>query len=398
MEIKYPLAKETIDKNDIGLLISWLKKYPKLTKGDLTLEFEQRWADYIGTKYSVFCNSGSSANLLMSAVIQKTLNKERFNVVVPSVGWITTISPFIQSNNCNLFMLDADKNTFGIDLDQLEELCKLEQIDIVIFVQVLGIPHYKKRLLELKKKYGFKLLEDACAALGAKYSDKKMVGTVGDMSSFSFYFGHQLSTIEGGMVNTNSKEIYDLLLMYRSHGWGKDLDEKTYNKLMKQNNIDTFHQPFTFFEPGYNLRSTDLQAFLGNLQIDKADWVTMHRNRNHLIYAEELKGFKYQQWDKNYPVSISFGCLANNETHKKNIIKALVENGIETRIFSAGNLSRHPFWKQLEKRKTDLKFFANNLLVADEIHELGFFLPNYPELRPEEIRYICNIVKNVVPF
>ena len=171
-----------------------------------------------------------------------------------------------------------------MDLDHLEEVCKTEKPDAVIFVQVLGVPHYKERLLELKEKYGFCLLEDACAALGASYNDGQMVGTIGDMSSFSFYFGHQLSTIEGGMVNTNDKELYDMLLMLRSHGWAKDLSKESYDQKMQAHDLDDFHSPFAFFVPGFNLRSTDLQAFLGLRQIDKAQWAADNRNKNHILH------------------------------------------------------------------------------------------------------------------
>ncbi len=154
-------------------------------------------------------------------------------------------------------------------------------------------------------------MEDACAALGAAYSDGKMVGTVGDMSSFSFYFGHQLSTIEGGMVNTDDKELYDILMMLRSHGWGKDLDNEVYDEMMQQHDVDDFHQPFTFFVPGFNLRSTDLQAFLGLRQIEKAEWVARRRYENHTKYASRLKNkFQVQQWGSNTPVSISFWCAS----------------------------------------------------------------------------------------
>ena len=173
------------------------------------------------------------------------------------------------------------------------------------------------RLLSLKDKYGFVLLEDACAALGARYADGTMVGTVGDMSSFSFYFGHQLSTIEGGMVNVNNKELYDMLLMLRSHGWAKDLDKETYDDMMLKNGVDDFHSPFTFFIPGYNLRSTDLQAFLGIRQIKKAAWASENRNKNHVLYAEKLRGYvEFQEWGDSYPVSISFGAIADSTEHR----------------------------------------------------------------------------------
>lgn len=384
-EIKYFLAKETIDNNDIEALREWLKDGPRLTKGLLTLEFEKQWAKYIGTKYSVFCNSGSSANLLMVYAALASGKLRNNKIVVPSVGWVTTVAPAMQFG-MQPIMVGADKNTFGIDLDQLEQVCIKEQPSVVIFVQVLGVPHYKQRLLELKNKYGFVLLEDACAALGARYSDGTMVGQVGDMSSFSFYFGHQLSTIEGGMVNTDSKEIYDLLIMLRSHGWGKDLDQEAYDKLISDNGVDDFHKPFTFFVPGFNVRATDLQAFIGIRQVQKAEWVSERRNKNHVRYANNLKGVVgFQDWGDNMPVSISFGALAESTAHRKEIVKRLVENGVETRIFSAGNLGRHPFWKNAYGEFNDP--------MSNIIHERGFFVPNDPTLTDEEVDFISNLVR-----
>jgi len=385
MNIKFPLAKETINSEDIDALCDWLKSYPRLTKGELTWQVEEKWAEFIGTKHAVFNNSGSSANLLMVATALQAGRIPNKKIVVPSVGWVTTISPAMQLGLTPI-MVGADKDTYGIDLDQLEEVCKKEAPDAVIFVQVLGVPHYKERLLQLKEKYGFCLLEDACAALGAEYSDGTKVGTVGDMSSFSFYFGHQLSTIEGGMVNTNDPELYNMLMMLRSHGWGKDLNEAKYDELIKKYNIDDFHKPFTFFVPGYNLRSTDLQAFLGIRQIEKAAWATQRRYENHLEYAKNLEGWvHFQDWREHKPVSISFGALAGDGWLRKRIVNNLVENGVETRIFSAGNLGLHPFWAE--------KYGEFSDFVSNQIHSQGFFLPNYPELTNEEIKFICDIVK-----
>jgi CDP-6-deoxy-D-xylo-4-hexulose-3-dehydrase len=384
-EIKFPLAKETINDADVNALCDWLQSYPRLTKGELTWQVEDAWAEYIGTEYAVFNNSGSSANLLMIyAAIQAGRIKNK-KIVVPSVGWVTTIAPVMQFG-LEPIMVGPDQSTFGIDLDQLEVICETERPDAVIFVQVLGVPHYKKRLLELKDKFNFTLLEDACAALGAGYGDGSKVGTVGDISSFSFYFGHQLSTIEGGMVNTSDPELYDMLLMLRSHGWGKDLNKKSYDRLIKKYEIDDFHKPFAFFVPGFNLRSTDLQAFLGLRQIDKAEWAAKRRNENHVHYAQNLEGaVRYQKWGNNFPVSISFGALADSNTHRQEIINRLVENKIETRLFSAGNLGIHPFWAEKYGRFEDE--------LSNKIHSCGFFVPNYPELTNEDIDYICNIVK-----
>ena len=380
--IKYPLAKETITEVEIQRLIDWLETIPRLTKGELTIEFEKKWAEYIGTKYSVFVNSGSSANLLMIYAL-KELGRLNGKVIVPSVGWITTISPLIQFG-IEPVMVDADKKTFGIDLEQTEFLLKTEDISAIIFVQVLGVPHYKEELLNLSKKYNVPLLEDACASLGSSYEDGTMVGRVGDMSTFSFYFGHQFSTIEGGIINTDDENLYHMLLMLRSHGWGKDLPKDLYKQKMDDNNVDSFHEPFTFLVPGFNLRSTDLQANFGLMQIEKADWISEMRTENHIEYAKQLDGhFEFQDWGNDNPCSISFGALAESKEHRKEVVNRLVENGIETRIFSAGNLGLHPFWVN--------RFGEFHGEVADKIHSRGFFLPNYPELETEDINFISEV-------
>ena len=385
MKIKYPLAKETINDADVDALCEWLKEYPRLTKGELTPQLEEEWAKIIGTKYSVFNNSGSSANLLMVYAAMMCGKIQNKKIVVPSVGWVTTIAPAIQFGLTPI-MCGACPKTFGIDLDELEEICEKERPDAVIYVQVLGVPHHRERLLELKEKYGFFLMEDACAALGASYNDGQMVGTISDMSSFSFYFGHQLSTIEGGMVNTDDKELYDILMMLRSHGWGKDLNKESYDELIEKNKIDDFHKPFTFFVPGFNLRSTDLQAFLGLRQMKKAEWVAQRRYENHIRYAKNLQGHvEFQNWGENKPVSISFGAIAKSKEHRTQIINRLVENKIETRIFSAGNLGRHPFWAE--------RYGIFKDEMSDKIHSCGFFVPNYPELTDKDIDFISSVIR-----
>ena len=157
---------------------------------------------------------------------------------------------------------------------------KRGDIDGFIFVHVLGVPHRRKELLYLKEKYGCYILEDSCASGGAKYDDESYVGTLGDMSSFSFYFGHQLSTIEGGFINTDDKFLYEELLKLRSHGWVKDIVNDEY-----RNDINF---PFIFEEPGFNVRSTDLQAYIGLRQLEKAERIFSKRNENHMRYVEKL--------------------------------------------------------------------------------------------------------------
>lgn len=387
---KYKLAENIIDKADITALIEWLdakdNSLPQLTKGVLTIELEARWAKWVGTKYAVFVNSGSSANFLMAyaALLSKKLRNKK--VIVPSVGWVTTVSPFMQLG-FEPIMCGANPDTFGFDYNQLEALLKKHRPALVIMVQVLGVPDDMDVLKRLQKKYKFMLLEDACAALGAEYDGKK-VGTFSDMSSFSFYFGHQLSTIEGGMINTNDKKLYDLLVLLRSHGWGKDLDEKTNVQLMKKYKVDDSRKAFTFFVPGLNLRNTEIGAFLGLRMMRKADTVTRIRRRNHLIYAANLKNVTFQRWNsKTVPCSISFGALSRDEAHRKAIVKELNRNGIETRLFTAGNLGLHPFWFE--------NYGKFHHPVSDAVYSRGFFLPNHESLTPQDVKSICKVVNKV---
>jgi CDP-6-deoxy-D-xylo-4-hexulose-3-dehydrase len=382
--IKFYLAEDTIDNKDIDRLIEWLKTYPRLTKGQLTLQFEDRWSRWLGCSHSVFCNSGSSANLLMVYTLLLSGKLKNKKVIVPSVGWVTSIAPAIQFG-FEPIMCEADPDTFGLDLNHLESLIKAHSPSTVMLVQVLGVPHKMDALLALKDKYGFILLEDACAAIGAAYRGKK-VGTFGDMASFSFYFGHQMSTIEGGMVSTNNKRFMDLLLMLRSHGWSKDLDGVTHRALVEQYHVDDFHTPFVFYEPGFNLRSTDLNAFLGLGQLEKLEWIISRRNMNHSLYKEYLEGkFYIQRPDPDSRVcSISFGLVADNTQQRCRIVKALMDNGVETRIFSAGNLGLHPFWVN--------RFGRASFPVADRIHHCGMFLPNHPTLTGEDVEFIAQVV------
>lgn len=364
-KIKYFLAEDTINKNDIDALIKWLSSYPRLTKGELNVLFEKKWSKWLGRKYSVFCNSGSSANLLMYYALLVSGNLKNKKIIVPSVGWVTTIAPAIQLG-FEPIMCEADNETFGLELNHLEELCKKYNPASVVMVHVLGVPHKMNELMELKEKYGFTLLEDACAAMGAAYKGIN-VGTFGDMSSFSLYFEHQISTIEGGLISTDNKNFYNLLLMLRSHGWGKDLDKKTNDSLMKKYHIDNFHAPFVFFEAGFNVRSTDLNAYIGIRQIDKMGYLIQRRSENHALYKKMLGNNFYTQTPPadSGVCSIHFGILAKNTTERRSIVRALEDNGIETRMFSAGNLGLHPFWVN--------RYGKASFPMADRAHNTGFF-------------------------
>ena len=285
MSIK--LVKDTIDFNDVLELIEWLKTNPRLTKGDLTVEFEKEWSKWLGVKYSVFVNSGSSANLaaIYSLILSKRMKNNK--IVVPAVSWVTTVTPAIQLG-LDPIMCECDTENLGLDINHLKEIIKNDNPSAIILVHVLGIPNNMKEIVDLCDNNNILLIEDTCESIGSKYNDK-MVGTFGDISTFSFYFGHHMSTIEGGMISTDDEELYHILLSIRSHGWDRDLPKEKQNELREKYNINEFRAFYTFYYPGFNLRSTDLQAFIGLSQLKKLDTIVENRHKNYLKYKSEIK-------------------------------------------------------------------------------------------------------------
>ena len=273
-------------------------------------------------------------------------------------------------------MVDAEDGNYNIDLNIVEDYLKRGDIDGFIFVHVLGVPHRRKELLYLKEKYGCYILEDSCASVGAKYDDESYVGTLGDMSSFSFYFGHQLSTIEGGFINTDDKFLYEELLKLRSHGWVKDIVNDEYR------NDENF--PFIFNEPGFNVRSTDLQAYIGLGQLEKARLIFTKRNQNHIRYTQMLNDrFELQNCENTTPVSLHIGILAESNEHRKSVIEECNKNSIETRVWSHGNLGKHKFWTS--------RYGEFNGEVANKIYERGFIVPTHPSIDLEDIDFISGV-------
>jgi len=385
MRKPYLLAEQTIDQNDLQDLIEWLQTNPWLTQGSLVREFESRWACWLGTRYATFVNSGSSANLLMYDALLLSGRLRNRKVIVPAVSWATTVAPAIQLG-FEPILCEADWHTFGLDLNHLEALLKAHDPAAVILVHVLGVPNEMEPLLELKERFNFILMEDACAATGSRY-DGQLVGTFGEMSSFSFYYGHHFSTIEGGMVCTSDEELHDILLQIRGHGWPKDLAPKKEEQKARHYQILPFNRPFTFYYPGFNVRSTDLNARLGLSQLKKADTVIKRRIENHEIYQSRFLSaprFHCQRNDRATICSISFTALAPTASHRDRIAGALKANHIETRPLGGGNMSRQPFWSE--------RYGVTVFPVADRIHTTGFQLPNHPGLSPEDINYICDIV------
>lgn len=385
---KITLVKDTIDNSDIDNLIEWLKTYPRLTQGNRVREFEEQWSKWVGCKYSVFVNSGSSANLLMLAAILELYNLRNKLVVVPSLGWATDLAPVMQLG-FKPVLVDIDPENLAVDINHLEETFRIYNPGAMLLVSVLGLSPKMGEIVELCKKYGVVLLEDNCESQGTKYNDIKL-GNFGLMSSFSTYFGHTMSTIEGGMVCTNDKEVYDMLKQLRSHGWDRDLDSDRQEELRKEWGVDDFAALYTFYVPGFNVRSTDLQAIIGMGQLQKVDDMITQRNKNFQIFKEKLSPYTWfpKEVEGSYTASFCIPVIASSEEEKQKIVTALIENNVECRPLICGSMGTQPFYIK--------KYGRVELPNVSKIDKCGMYIPNHPKLTEEEINRMCDCIINVV--
>ena len=383
--MKHPikLVNDTIEQDDIEALIRWLKTSPRLTKATKTVEFEQAWSKWLNCNYSVFVNSGSSANLAIFyglLIAQRLKNKK---IIFPCLSWVTTVAPAIQLG-LEPILCDTDPNTLGIDTIQLEKLCKEHNPSALMVVHALGFPNDMKRIAEICKRYDVLLLEDSCESVGSTYAGAK-TGTLGLVSSFSTYFGHHFSTIEGGFVCTDDFELHNIFKSIRSHGWSRDLDEVSRKNLQLEFGIDDFRNLYTFYHPGFNLRSTDLQAFIGTMQLKKLDRFCKLRNRNLHLYDQLIKNsyWKINVEQFEFVSNFAYPIIHPNRSQ---IADKLAENSIECRPLIAGNIARQPFFFTRYGKKA--------YEFSDIIHDYGLYVPNNASITPDEIKFISETVNS----
>lgn len=384
------LAEQTISQEELNEVADWLRTNPWLTQGPLVKEFERQWADWLGTRHALFNNSGSSANLLMYYAPLLAGKLRNMKIVVPAVSWATTVAPAIQLG-FEPIMCEADSETFGLELNHLDELLTKHQPGAVIMVHVLGCPNRMDEIMRLKARHGFLLMEDCCASHGSLYDGQK-VGTFGELSTFSFYYGHHMSTIEGGVVCTNDDDLQDILLQIRSHGWAKDISREKEAALAKKYNAIEFNRTFTFYQPGFNFRATDLNAKLGLLQMQRLDAMIERRVENHRAYQKRIlnaPGFTCQRNERAVMSSISFAALASSEEHRARVAQALRDRQIETRPLGGGNMSRQPFWYD--------RYGSVDLPMADRVHRTSFQIPNHHLLSLADVQFVCDAVLAVSP-
>ena len=373
---KYKLAEDTISKLEIAKLSQWLIKAKRLTQDKKVENFEKNFSNYLNVKKSIFVNSGSSANLLIAqSLLESGLLKNKI-IIAPTLSWATTVSPFLQLGY-DVKLCDTNLKDLGLSTDHLEHLCKKFKPSLIILVHVLGHSNDMKKILEICKKYKILLIEDTCEALGSTIKKKKL-GSFGIASSFSFYYGHHISTIEGGMVCTNNNSLANIMKSVRSHGWLRDYSKKEKSKIIKKNNISEFQSKFSFIYSGFNIRSTEINAYLGINQLKKINRISKIRNYNYNIYKKYLKKFHYQNCTSEILSNFGFATLVIN---RDEVFRHLSKKRIECRPIIAGNISNQLFWKKLKKKQ---KF-----PTAELIHDYGLYLPNHSNLKKNDIIYIC---------
>jgi CDP-6-deoxy-D-xylo-4-hexulose-3-dehydrase len=354
---------------------------PKLTKGKLTEELEKKWSKKIGSKYSVFVNSGSSSILLTLATLVHTNRLKNNKIVIPGLSWSTDLSSPILLN-MDPILCDCNLTDLSCDLNHLEEIFRLEKPSCFILVSALGLVPNMDEIIHLCQKYDVILLEDVCESMGSKYRGKYL-GTFGFASFFSMYFGHHLSTIEGGFINTDDEDFYHSLLMMRSHGWDRDLPEQKQKKLRLKYEVDDFESLYNFYLPGFNLRSTDLQAFIGLRSIDKLDDFSIKRNKNFLLYESLIleNEIKITINNEDFISNFAFPILREK---RSSLIFHLKKNKIEVRPLIAGDISQKPIWTERNKRI--------ELPNCSQVNSKGFYLPNHQDLTTDDIVFICEIL------
>lgn len=378
-----PLAHDTIDRSDIEALADWVLAGKRLTKGPETAALEREFAQRIGSRHAVFVNSGSSANLLMVAALKESGRLRNNVAVAPAVSWVTTVSPFLQLD-FETHLCDADPMTLGLDVEHLRTLIERHEPSVLILVHVLGHPNRMEEIVELCEQNDIVLLEDACEALGSIDEVGRHLGSIGLSGSFSLYYGHHLSTIEGGMVVTDDDEFHHLLVALRSHGWSRDLEPSVQQALAQSHGIDEFRNLYTFYHAGYNLRSTDLQAFIGRRQLQRLDAISKSRVDIAAQYRDALPGFYHQSSAATLVSEFAFGTLVTDPAGTADRLRAA---GVESRPLICGNIARHPFWTK--------RFGAAPFAIADQVHDHGMYLPIHASLTSEQVSYVTDVFLSV---
>lgn len=368
-------------------LCSFIMDAKILSMNEECKKFEEFFSKFQKRKYSLFVTSGSSANLLLTqSLINLGRLKKGNKVGVSALTWATNIMPLIQLG-LNPVLIDCEIDTVNVSLKKIKE----KKMDALFLTNALGFCSDIDEIEKYCKENNILFIEDNCESLGSEYRGK-LFGNFGVASTFSFFVGHHLSTIEGGMICTDDEELYRNLLMARIHGWSRNLPKEKQNKLKNKYGIDDFYNKYTFYELAYNVRPNEINGFIGNQQMKYIDEIIQKRENNFKIINESIMNnddiinlnIKNMTKISNFGIPLIF---KNKELFEK-YRKSFKENQVEIRPIISGNIQNQPFFKKCCNAEQD------DCPNAEFIHNNGFYCGNNPELTEEEISRISKLIKN----
>ncbi len=389
--LDWPLMRNNIARADLDAVIDLLQQDdPILTQSSQVRAFEREWSDWLGVKYSVFVNSGSSANLLSMAALRELYGEGE--VIVPALSWVSDIASVIH-NRLEPVFVDIDPRTLGMDTEQV--LSKLSSRTRAVFLtHVMGYNALTQRLLDELKARNIPLIEDVCESHGATFQGRKL-GTIGLMSNFSFYYAHHITTIEGGMISTDDDCLYETVRMLRSHGMVRELSRDELKAWYWEQHPD-LNPEFLFAFPGYNVRSTEINAVLGRSQLKRLDQNNDVRTENLALFLANLDPEKYQTdfataGSCNYAFTLIL--RRPDPVLCQQVMDLLRSLGVEFRRGTAGggNQLRQPYVQRYLGRD-DSHLYPR----VDHVHFYGFYIGNYPDLPKESIETLCSLL-NALP-
>lgn len=388
--LDWPLMRNNITRADLDAVVDFLRQDdPILTQSNQVQAFEHEWSSWLGVRYSVFVNSGSSANLLTMCALREHCGPGE--VIVPTLTWVSDIASVIQCGFKPVFV-DIDHRTLGMDSDQvIEEITP--DTKAVFLTHVLGYNGLSRLLLDELKERNIPLIEDVCESYGATFDGRKL-GTFGLMSNFSFYYAHHMSTIEGGMVSTNDSALYETLRMLRSHGMVREAISPELRQSYRERHPD-LNPDFIFAFPAYNVRNTEIQAVIGRSQLVSLDANNKIRSENLDLFLGHLDSEKYRtdfvtEGSCNYAFTL---ILRNPDVSLcESVMGMLRRHGVEFRrgTSGGGNQLRQPYLKKLVGEREYSKY-PN----ADHVHFYGFYIGNYPSLKKEKIVALCALLNEL---
>lgn len=391
MNVKLPLMYNNITEEDSDVLVEFLSQRPLpiLTNNKKVREFEKLWSEWLGVKYSLFVNSGSSANIITLALIKELYGDGE--IITAPLTWVSDVSAILHAGLTPVFC-DINLKTLSIDEDEL--LNKITpKTKAILLTHILGYNGLSDKILEICKKNDIILIEDVCESHGATFKNKK-VGSFGDISNFSFYYAHHMTSIEGGMICTNNDKIYNIARAYRSHGMLREIDDVNIKNSYINDNPD-LNSDFIFISSAYNMRSTEINAVLAINQLKRLDENNIKRKINLDIFLNNLDKNKYYvDFDRTGNSNYAFTLLLNepNLEVRNKVERVLKDNGVEFRrgMSGGGNQIRQPY---LKTRYT--KEFASQFKNTEKVHFYGWYIGNYPELNAETILWLTNLLNNI---